>query len=93
MGIRMAHGATPSRIVQLVLSRVAGQVGLGVALGALASWWLARFVASLLYGVTASDTATLATAIAVLGAVGAMAAWLPARRASRVDPAVVLRDG
>ena len=93
MGIRMAHGATPGRIVQLVLSRVVGQVALGVALGGLASWWLARFVASLLYGLAPHDVTTMLAAVTVLGAVGAMAAWLPARRASRVDPAVVLREG
>jgi predicted permease len=93
VGIRMAHGATPSRIVRLVLSRVAGQVALGVAIGGLASWWAARFVGSLLYGLKPHDPATIVLAVTILGGVGIAAAWLPARRASRVDPAVVLREG
>jgi putative ABC transport system permease protein len=93
MGIRMALGTTPSGIVKLVMSRVAGQVALGVVIGGLASWWAARFVASLLYGLRPHDPATIAAAVTVLGLVGLAAAWVPARRASRVDPATVLREG
>jgi putative ABC transport system permease protein len=79
--------------VRLVMSRVAGQVALGVVIGGLASWWAARFVASLLYGLRPHDPATIAAAVTVLGLVGLAAAWVPARRASRVDPATVLREG
>ena len=92
IGIRMALGAAPARVVWLVLSRVTLLVAAGVVFGTAASVWLARFVASLLYGLEPRDPATLAGAAIVLAAVGAAAGWLPARRASRLDPAQVLRE-
>jgi predicted permease len=91
IGIRMALGAEPAGIIRLVLARVTKLVGVGVVIGAGASLWASRFVASLLYGLEPRDPATLIGAIVVLAAVGGLAAWLPARRASRVDPAIVLR--
>jgi putative ABC transport system permease protein len=92
IGIRIALGADPAGIVTLVLRRVTTLVGLGVAIGAGVSIWASTFVASLLYGLEPRDPATLIGAAVVLCAVGGLAAWLPARRASRVDPAIVLRD-
>ena len=92
LGIRLALGAAPRRVVRLVLSRVALLVGAGVVAGAAASIWLSRFVAALVYGLEPRDPTTLAAAVVVLTAVGAAAGWLPARRASRIDPARVLRD-
>jgi ABC-type antimicrobial peptide transport system permease subunit len=92
IGIRMALGAAPAGIVRLVLSRVTVLVGVGVAVGAGLSWWAARFVAALLYGLEPRDPATLIGAAVTLAAVGAAAGWLPAYRASRIDPAEVLRD-
>ncbi len=92
IGIRMALGAAPSGVVRLVLARVSGLVGIGIIAGAAVSAWAARFVAALLYGLEPRDPATLAGAAVVLAAVGALAGWLPARRASRIDPAQVLRD-
>jgi len=92
IGIRMALGAAPAAVVRLVLSRVSMLVGLGVVIGAGISLWAAPFVATLLYGLEPRDPMTLAGSIAVLAAVGAVAGWLPARRASRIDPVVVLRD-
>jgi putative ABC transport system permease protein len=92
IGIRLALGAEPRRVVRLVLSRVAVLVGAGVIVGAVASVWLSRFVAALVYGVDSRDPTTLAGAVAVLTAVGGAAGWLPARRASRIDPARVLHD-
>jgi predicted permease len=92
IGIRMALGATPLAVVRLALSRVATLVALGIAVGTVASLCLSRFVAVLLYGVAPRDPATLAGAIVVLVSVAALAAWFPARRASRIDPAAVLRD-
>jgi ABC-type lipoprotein release transport system permease subunit len=55
--------------------------------------WAARFVATLLYGLEPRDPLTVVAAAGVLGTIGALAGWLPARRASRIDPARVLRDG
>jgi putative ABC transport system permease protein len=80
-------------VVRLVLGRVAWLVGAGVAVGLVLSLWASRFVSSLLYGIEARDAATLAGAAAVLAAIAALAAWLPARHAARIDPAEVLRNG
>lgn len=95
IGIRMALGAGPSGAVRLVLSRVATLVGLGVVAGTGRSLWAAKFLSasSLVYGLRPRDPATLLTAAAVLSAIGALAGYLPARRASRIDPARVLREG
>ncbi|MBZ5557808.1 MAG: ABC transporter permease [Acidobacteriia bacterium] len=91
IGIRVALGAAPAGVVRLVLSRVTMLVGLGVVIGTGVSLWASRYVASLLYGLQPRDPATLSGAVVVLAVVGGLAAWLPARRASRIDPAVVLR--
>jgi ABC-type antimicrobial peptide transport system permease subunit len=92
IGIRMALGAAPRGVVRLVLARVTLLVGIGVAVGAALSLWAAKFVAPLLYGLQPRDPATIIGSAAVLAAVGALAGWLPAYRASRIDPAQVLRD-
>jgi ABC-type antimicrobial peptide transport system permease subunit len=89
----MALGTTPAGVVRLVLGRVARLVAAGVLLGAGASWWAARFIESLLYGLAPRDPVTVAGAVAVLIVVGALAGWAPAARAARVDPVRVLRDG
>jgi len=93
LGIRMALGANPGWVIALVLRRVAILVGVGIVVGAGASLWATRFVQTLLYGLQPQDPVTLAAASAVLVAIGALAGWLPARRASRIDPAQVLREG
>jgi predicted permease len=92
IGIRMALGAGRRGVVRLVVGRAAMLVGAGVVAGTLASVALSRLVATLLYGVEPRDPVTLMTAAATLLTVGALAAWLPAWRASRIDPARVLRD-
>ena len=92
IGIRMALGAAPAGVVRLVLSRVTRLVGIGVLVGAAVSVWASQFVAALLYGLEPRDPLTLAAAVLILGAVGAFAGWVPAYRASRIDPAEVLRD-
>ena len=91
IGVRMALGATPVGIVGLVLTRVSLLVGGGVAVGVIVSLWASRFAASLLYGIAPRDPATLTAACIVLTIVAAVAGWLPAYRASRVDPSEVLR--
>jgi len=88
----MALGAAPARVVRLVLSRVSILVGIGVLVGAGVSAWASKFVATLLYGLEPRDPVTLVTSAIVLATVGALAGWLPAWRASRIDPAQVLRD-
>jgi predicted permease len=93
MGIRVALGATPGRVQRLVLGRVALLVGTGIALGTALSLWAARFGGTLVYGLEARDPLTLAVAALVLVAVGALAGGIPARRAARLDPAAVLRQG
>ncbi len=93
LGIRMALGAAPAGVIGLVLRRVGILVAAGVVVGGVISWLLARFVSTLLYGLEPHDPVTLAAATVLLGAIGALAGWLPARRASRIDPAQVLREG
>ena len=92
IGIRMALGAAPGGVIRMVLRRVALLVGAGVLLGAGVSVWASRFVSTLLYGLQPRDPATLVLAALVLSLIGAMAGWIPARRAARIDPARVLRD-
>ena len=90
-GIRMALGAAPSGIVRLVLLRVALLVGAGVIVGTAVSLWASTYVASLLYGLAPHDPETLVGAALILAAVATVASWMPARRASRTDPAIALR--
>jgi putative ABC transport system permease protein len=92
IGIRMALGAQPGSVMRLVLSRVAFLVVIGVLIGIGASLWASRFVASLLYGLAPRDPVTLIGGAITLAAVAALAGWLPAYRASRIDPADVLRQ-
>jgi putative ABC transport system permease protein len=92
IGIRMALGAEPASVLRLVLVRVFMLVALGVIIGTAVSVWSSRFIASLLYDLQPRDGVTLVTAALTLTAVGAIAGWLPAHRASRIDPTQVLRD-
>jgi ABC-type antimicrobial peptide transport system permease subunit len=93
IGVRIALGAGASGIVALVLSRISMLIGLGIVVGTGISLWASKFVASLLFGLGPRDPATLVGAIVILTSVGVFAAWFPAHRASRLDPARVLRDG
>ena len=91
IGVRMALGATRSEIVSLVVRQAMGLTVAGIAIGLLASAFASRALETLLFGVTRRDPVTYAGVVAVLIAASAAAAWLPAWRAARVDPAVTLR--
>jgi predicted permease len=93
IGIRMALGADARTVIRLVLGRAALLVGLGVVIGAALSFYVARFVASLVFGLEARDPWTFVAAAVVLGVVGTLSSWLPAQRATRIDPVEVLREG
>jgi len=92
MGIRMALGAAPSGIRWLVLRQGLAPVAAGLACGLAASLAVGRVVSSQLFGVSPVDPPTLAGVVLVLGTVAAIATLGPARRATRVDPVVALRD-
>jgi len=92
IGIRMAVGARAGDVLWLVLRGTFGLVGVGVMLGLPAAWAASRLVATMLFGLSPTDPVTVAFATAVLVLVAALAAYLPARRASRVDPVVALRE-
>ena len=92
IGIRMALGATRGSVVRLVLARVAMLTGTGIVLGLAIGSWASRFVATLLYGLEPGDPSTLAAAALTLALIAALAGWLPANRASRLDPTQALRE-
>jgi hypothetical protein len=93
IGLRMALGASPSGILRLVFRRVGFLLGAGLAVGLVGSLWAARLVEALLFQLEPRDPATFVGAAAVLLAVGILTAWIPAHRAARLDPAMVLREG
>jgi len=92
IGVRMALGARPSRILSAVLAQAAALTGLGIAAGLCASLVLARFMATLVFGVSVRDPLTLLLVPLVLALAATISALVPARRAARVDPMDVLRD-
>ena len=92
IGIRMALGAEQARVLRMVLGEVAFLVGVGLLSGLAVAVATTRIVASFLYGLTATDPLTIMLASGVLATVAAVAGFLPARRASRLDPMASLRE-
>ncbi|HLJ45086.1 MAG TPA: ABC transporter permease [Bryobacteraceae bacterium] len=92
IGIRMALGAQRSNVIWLVVREAMGHTAFGAAVGTAAVFVSAKLIASLLYGVRPHDPVAMLLAIAALAAVCAVAAWVPARRASRLEPMVALRE-
>jgi predicted permease len=93
LGIRLALGAQRGDVLTLVVREGAVLAITGIAVGLLAALWAARLLDSLLYGVGAADLQTYAGAALLLGGIALAASYVPARRASRVDPMVALRAG
>jgi hypothetical protein len=91
IGVRMALGATPKDILRMVLVNMAKWVAAGAVLGAVGAWFCGRLLESLLFQVRARDPLLLGVALMALLVVAFLAAWVPARRATRVDPMIALR--
>jgi ABC-type antimicrobial peptide transport system permease subunit len=90
-GIRLTLGASRGQVVRLVLARGSRLIAIGLGVGVAGALALTRFLQALLYGVSATDPATLGAAAGLLAAVALLACLLPARRAARVNPLVALR--
>jgi predicted permease len=93
IGVRMAFGARPRDIFARVVGGGAALILVGIGLGIAASLAAMPLLRALLFGVTPGDALTYVVVVLVLGAAGIVAAWLPARRAARVDPVIALRQG
>jgi predicted permease len=91
IGIRMALGASAADVQRRIIVQTLSLAAIGMLIGTVASWTLAQAAGGLLFGITARDPATFLAMLAVLTAVAAAAGYLPARRASRIDPMVALR--
>jgi putative ABC transport system permease protein len=91
LGIRIALGAQRRDVLRLVLTQGTRVTLLGVAIGVLAALVLSRFLATLLFGVSATDPFTFASVAALMAFVALLACFIPARRATRVDPIIALR--
>jgi predicted permease len=92
IGIRMALGGTARDVLRLVLRQGIRMVGAGLFIGLLAAWGLSRLIARLLIDVSPNDPLTYATVIVLLSTIALVACWIPARRATRVDPGLALRN-
>ena len=91
IGVRMALGAAEGNVLWLVMREVLFLLGAGAALGLIAAWALKRYIGSLLYDVGGGDPIAIAAAIAALGCAALAAGYVPARRATRVNPVLALR--
>jgi hypothetical protein len=92
IGVRMALGANVSNLRAMILRQALTLVAAGALFGFAGAYWAGRAISSQLYGVSPADTASLFGAAGILGAAALLATWLPARRATRIDPVQALRD-
>jgi ABC-type antimicrobial peptide transport system permease subunit len=91
IGVRIALGAQKGEVLREVVGQGMALTTVGVVLGLLGAWGVSRVLTSLLYGVSPTDPLTYAGTAAALAVVAGAASWVPARRASRVDPVEALR--
>jgi ABC-type antimicrobial peptide transport system permease subunit len=91
IGLRIALGAHPRGVPALLISQATRLIVCGLVIGITASLALTRLMSGLLYGVSPADPLTLAAVSVVLASTGALASWIPARRAMSVDPMTALR--
>ena len=91
MGVRIALGATPGNVLKLVLKQAVITAAIGVCIGIVGAFGLTRLLQSMLFGVQATDPITFAAVTLILLMVALLAAYIPARRATRVDPMIALR--
>jgi putative ABC transport system permease protein len=92
IGVRMALGALPGHILKLVLREAVLLASAGLAIGLMAYLVVSFWLRSLVYGIAPADVSTIVPVMLILGAVAVVAAWIPARRATRLDPSIALRD-
>ena len=91
MAIRVAIGATARDVIRLVTTEATMAAASGACAGLVAAWWLSRTIQGLLFGITPADPVSFAAAASVVVVMVILAAWLPARRATRLSPTVALR--
>ncbi|HVF39612.1 MAG TPA: FtsX-like permease family protein, partial [Gemmatimonadaceae bacterium] len=91
IGIRMALGAARRRVVWSVLSEVLGLAATGVTIGIAVAWGTSRYLESFLHGVKPNDAVAMSMSVLILAAVSVLAGYVPAARASRIDPITALR--
>ena len=91
IGIRLALGAQASHVKNMVVAQGMGLAVVGIVLGMAGAFWLVRFLTAFLFGVTARDPVVFVGVPLVLTAIAFLSVWLPARRASRIDPIIALR--
>ena len=92
LGIRMALGADRGQVLKLILRQGMTPAGIGVVVGVAIAFAITRVLASLLYGVKASDPTTFIAVAVLLTVIALLATYIPARRAMGVDPVIALRD-